>query len=128
MKVWIPLTLIFTLGSAGYAQDTCTHPATPSTPPDGNSATKDDMIAGSKVVKAYAEEMDAYLKCVQGKIDGIPDADPKTLKGAEKTAAEQNKKEKEQLTKKYDAAVDEEKANAERFNVQLRIWKAKSKS
>jgi hypothetical protein len=128
MKVWTPLTLIFALSTTVYAQDTCTHPPTPSTPPDGNTATKDDMVAGSKVVRAYAEDMDAYLKCVQTKIDGIPDTDPKTLKGAEKTAAEQSKKEKEQLTKKYDAAVDEEKANAERFNVQLRIWKAKAKS
>jgi hypothetical protein len=118
MKVWTPLTLIFALSTTVYAQDTCTHPPTPSTPPDGNTATKDDMVAGSKVVRAYAEDMDAYLKCVQAK----------TLKGAEKTAAEQSKKEKEQLTKKYDAAVDEEKANAERFNVQLRIWKAKAKS
>lgn len=127
MKAWIPLTMIFALGSAAYA-DECTHPSAPSRPPDGNTATKDDMIAGNKAVKAYTSDMDDYLKCLQGKIEAIPDVDPKTLKGSEKTAAEQSMKEKGQLTKKYDASVDEEKANAEAFNVQLRAWKAKHSS
>jgi len=85
------------------------------------------MIAGSKVVGAYKNDMDEYLKCVQTKLDAIPAADPKTLKGDDKKTAEQNMKEKEQLTKKYDSAVHVEKANAERFNVQLRIYKAKNK-
>ena len=128
MKAWIPLTMIFALASGAYAQDACTHPNSPASPPDGSTATKDEMIAGSKIVKAYKEEMDAYLKCVQAKIDAIPDADPKNLKGAEKAAAEQKKKEKDQLTSKYNAAVDEEKENADRFNAQIRIWKEKNKT
>jgi len=85
------------------------------------------MIAGQKAMRAYAAEMDDYLKCVSAQIDAIPSADPKTLKGDEKAQAERNMKEKEQLVKKYDAALDDEKASAEAFNVQLRIWKAKQK-
>ena len=128
MKAWIPLTMILAFGSGAFAQESCTHPKSPQTPPDGGTATKDEMIAGSKIVKAYKEEMDEYLKCVQAKIDAIPDTDPKTLKGAEKAAAEQSKKERDQLVSKYNAAVDEEKENADRFNAQIRIWKEKNKT
>ena len=58
MKAWIPLTMIFALASGAYAQDACTHPNSPASPPDGSTATKDEMIAGSKIVKAYKEEME----------------------------------------------------------------------
>lgn len=125
MKAWIPLTLALLLGNAAYAQDACVHPSNPAKAPDGATATKDDMIAGSKVVKEYKESMDTYLSCVQGQIDAIPAVDPSSLKGEEKKTAELQKKQKDQLTKKYDAAVDEEKANVELFNVQLRIYKSK---
>jgi len=117
---------MFALGSAAHAQTTCNRPSAPNAPPDGSSATKDEMIAGNKAIKTYKSDMDEYLSCVSAKIDAIPDADPKTLKGAEKTAAEQNMKQKQQLAKEHDAALDEEKANADRFNAQLRIWNAKN--
>jgi len=45
MKAWIPLLLVFALGTAARAQATCTYPRSPDAPPDGSTATKDQMIA-----------------------------------------------------------------------------------
>ena len=48
MKAWIPLTLVFALGSAAHAQATCTYPRAPDAMPDGDTATKEQMIAGEE--------------------------------------------------------------------------------
>jgi len=45
MKSWIPFMLVLALGSAAHSQATCTYPTAPDAPPDGASATKDQMIA-----------------------------------------------------------------------------------
>jgi len=59
MKAWILLTLIVALGSAAHAQATCTYPRSPDAPPDGNSATKDQMIAAKKDFDRYNGEMNS---------------------------------------------------------------------
>jgi hypothetical protein len=124
MKAWIPLALIFALGSAAHAQATCTYPASPAAPPDGNTATKDQMIAAQHDFRSYNDNMNAYLDCIKLEIDSATPKDPSKLSPDEKKKADQALK---ILAQKNNAAVDELQANVNRFNEQLRIFKAKNK-
>src|ERR1700689_3121420 len=121
MKAWIPLTLVFALGSAAHAQATCAYPRSPDAPPDGNTATKDQMIAAKHDFDRYNTEMNAYLDCLKLEIDSAAPKDPSKLSADEKKKAdEQNKI----LVQKNNAAVDELQANVGRFNGQLKAYKA----
>jgi hypothetical protein len=122
MKAWIPLTLVFALGSAAYAQADCTYPRAPDTLPDGNTASKEEMIAAKNDVARYNNEMNAYLDCIKLEIDAATPKDPSKLSKDEKAkAAEQQKI----LTQKNNAAVDELQQIVGRFNDQLKAYKAK---
>ena len=69
MKAWIPLTLVFALGSAAHSQATCTYPSAPEAPPDGATATKEQMIAAKHNFDHYNSEMNAYLDCIKLEMD-----------------------------------------------------------
>ena len=84
MKAWIPLTLVFALGSAAHAQATCTYPRSPDAPPDGDAATKDQMIAAKHDFDRYNNEMNAYLDCLKAEIDAATPKDPSKLTPDEK--------------------------------------------
>src|SRR3984957_7079808 len=122
MKAWIPLTLVFALGSAAHAQATCTYPRSPDAPPDGNTATRDQMIAAKHDFDRYNGEMNTYLDCLKLETDAAPPKDPSKLSADEKKkAAEQQKI----LAQKNNAAVDELQAAVGKFNEQLKIFKAR---
>lgn len=125
MKAWIPLTLVFALGSAAHANATCTYPRAPDAPPDGNTATKDQMLAAKHDFDRYNGEMNAYLDCLKLEMDA---AAPK--EGAKMSADEKKKAAEQQnvLVQKNNAAVDELQAVVGRFNEQLKIFKAKQKA
>ncbi|HEY5263540.1 MAG TPA: hypothetical protein VIJ37_01005 [Steroidobacteraceae bacterium] len=125
MKAWIPLTLIFALGSAVQAQATCAYPQAPAAPPDGSTATKDQMIAAKHEFDHYNSDMNSYLDCLKLEMDAA------TPKDATKLSAEEKKKADDQqkiLVQKNNAAVDELQAAVGRFNEQLKIYKAKAQA
>ena len=121
MKAWIPLTLVFALGSAAHSQATCTYPAAPDAPPDGATATKDQMIAAKHNFDHYNSEMNAYLDCLKLEMDAATPKDPKKLSADEKKKADEQQK---VLVAKNNAAVDELQANVGKFNEQLKAYKA----
>jgi hypothetical protein len=123
MKAWIPLTLVFAFGLAAHAQATCTYPQPPAAPPNGNTATKDEMIAAKQDFDRYNSEMNAYLGCLNLEMDATP-KDHSKLTPDEKKKADQQQK---VLAQKNNAAVDELQAVVGRFNEQLKIFKAKNK-
>jgi hypothetical protein len=123
MKAWIPLTLIFTIASAAHSQASCTYPAAPAAPPDGATATKDQMIAAKHDFDRYNGEMNAYLDCIKLEMDSAVPKDTSKLSADDKKKAEEHEK---MLVAKNNAAVDELQANVGRFNDQLKIWKAKN--
>ncbi|MDP8983464.1 MAG: hypothetical protein M3N97_00195 [Pseudomonadota bacterium] len=122
MKAWIPF-LILALGSAAHAQAACTYPHSPDAPPDGATATKDQMIAAKHDFDRYNGEMNAYLDCLKLEIDSAVPKDPKKLTVEEQKKADEQQK---MLVQKNNAAVDELQANVGRFNEQLKIFKAKN--
>ncbi|HTD75679.1 MAG TPA: hypothetical protein VK652_19270 [Steroidobacteraceae bacterium] len=125
MKAWIPLTLVFAFGLAAHAQATCSYPAAPATPPNGNTATRDEMVAAKHDFDRYNGEMNSYLDCLNLEMDAQPkDKDLSKLSPDEKKKADQAAK---VLVQKHNAAVDELQAVVGRFNEQLKIFKAKQK-
>ena len=121
MKAWIPLTLVLALGTAASAQADCTYPRAPEAPPDGNTATKDQMIAAKHDFDRYNGEMNSYLDCLKLEMDAAAPKDPTKLTPDEKKKADEQQK---VLVQKNNAAVDELQANVGRFNEQLKIYKA----
>jgi hypothetical protein len=125
MKAWIPLTLVLSFGASAYAQAACSYPQAPQAPPDGNTATKEQMIAAKHDFDRYNGEMNTYLDCLK------LESDAAAPKDTSKMTPEQKKKADEQqkiLAQKNNAAVDELQAVVSRFNEQLRIFKAKQKA
>jgi hypothetical protein len=121
MKAWIPLTLVYALGSAVHAQATCAYPRAPDALPDGKTATKEQMIAAKNDVSRYNTYMNAYLDCIKLELDAATPKDPTKLSADEKKKAEEQEK---ILTQKNNAAVDELQAVVGRFNEQLKAYKA----
>jgi hypothetical protein len=121
MKAWIPLTLVFAFGFAAHAQATCSYPQSPAAPPDGNTATREEMVAAKHDFDRYNGEMNVYLDCLNLEMDSAP-KDLTKMTPDEKKKADQEAK---ILVQRHNAAVDELTAVVARFNEQLRIFKAK---
>jgi hypothetical protein len=124
MKAWTPLTLVLALGFAAHAQAACIYPKSPDAPPDGNTATKDQMVAAAQDFKRYNTEMNGYLECIKLEMETV------TPKDSTKLTPEEKKKNDDQqkiLVQRNNAAVDELQAVVGRFNEQLKIYKAKNK-
>ena len=124
MKAWTPLLLVFSLGLAAHAQASCTYPTSPANPPDGNTASKEEMISAKHDFDRYNSEMTAYLDCLKLEMDSAAPKDPKKMTADEKKASDEQQK---ILVQKNNAAVDELQANVGKFNAQLKIYKAKNK-
>jgi hypothetical protein len=123
MKACIPLTLVFALGLAAHAQATCTYPQSPAAPPNGNTATRDEMLAAKHDFDRYNGEMNVYLDCLNLEMDAAP-KDVSKMTPDEKKKVDQEAK---MLVQKHNSAVDELQAVVGRFNEQLKIYKAKNK-
>ena len=114
--------LVFAIGAAAHAQATCTYPHSPDAPPDGNTATKDQMIAAKHDFDRYNGWMNSDLDCLKLEMDAATPKDPKKLTPEEKKKADEQQK---VLVQKNNAAVDELQAVVGRFNEQLKLFKAK---
>jgi hypothetical protein len=125
MKALLPLTLAFALGAAVHAQAACVYPTAPAAPPDGNTATRDEMVAAKHDFDRFNGEMNVYLDCIKLETDTITPKDPSKLSADEKKKlADQQKI----LAQKNNAAVDDLQAVVGRFNEQLKIFKARQKT
>lgn len=84
--------------------------------PDGATATKEEMIAGQRGVKAYMSAMEEYLSCIEA-------TEQETVAGADEQDEEAKQQRIDMLNKKYNAAVEEMNLVAEDFNTQVRAYK-----
>jgi len=128
MKTLI-VALIAASGMYGaVAHGACAYPKAPESLPNGDTATKEEMLAAKQAVGKYNEEMTAYLSCIKLESDETlaameKEADPSE---AGKKAMEARKQEYEvKHTQKHNAAVDEVTSVVERFNEQVRAYKKK---
>jgi uncharacterized protein YecT (DUF1311 family) len=97
----------------------CDYPAAPGKFPDGSVASKEEMLAAKGQVVKYNSEMDAYLACIKGEYDA-------KVAGLTKPTKEQLAEIEKVQAQKQDAALKEVTDVTERFNEQLRAWKAKN--
>jgi hypothetical protein len=92
----------------------CVYPKQPTKTPDGNRATRAEMLAAKKVFEKYQEDITAFLTCLK--------AEHEADMAANATASDADKK---KMVKRWqdrnDAAVDEAENVAKRFNEQRRI-------
>jgi hypothetical protein len=97
----------------------CDYPARTDVP-NGNSATKDEMIQGQRNVKSYMAAMEDYLACIES-------AEQETVAGNDDLDEEQKQQRIAMFNKKYNAAVEEMNLVAEQFNSQVRAYKDRDK-
>lgn len=119
MKAFLAMAAVTVLTAAPVYAD-CPYPPAPSKLPDGASATMEDMLAGQKAVKEYDKAINDYVACIDKELqDSIAKAGDK-LKPEQKTDMEKVE------AQKHNAAIDQEQSVADRFNEQVKVFKAKS--
>ena len=116
---------------ATQASAACTYPKTPEKIPDGSKATKEEMIAGMKSMRAYNDLIKQYTDCLKSEHDASAakiDASPASDKAAQDKKDAQKADLDKVLAQKNDAAVDEASAVTGRFNEQIKAYNAAHKS
>jgi hypothetical protein len=119
MKAFLALTLTTAL-AAGPVYADCPYPAAPSKLPDGASATLEEMIAGQKAVQAYEKAINEYNACID---KALEDA---IAKGGDQLKPEQKAEMQKLEAQKHNAAVDQLQGVADRFNEQVKVFKARN--
>lgn len=117
--VAVPLLLV--LGTA--AEAACVYPQAPQNIPNGQTATKDEMLAAQGTIKEYSTAVqETYLPCLEGEMNtaiaALDPADPDFTK--KKASAEAIH------AKKHNAALDELQAVADRWKTERAAFLAKS--
>lgn len=119
MKLLLPLTLLAALIAAPTFAD-CTAPSNEVKVPDGGSATKDDMIAAQHAVKDYNAAVKEYIECITKEMDA------KVAVGGDKLTDADRQKISAEYSAMQNAAVERVQKVADKFNIELRAWKAKN--
>ena len=114
------------LAVATQASAACSYPKAPDKIPDGTKASKEEMIAGMKAMRAYNDLIKQYTDCLKSEHDDqVTKIDPSLAQ--EKKDARKAELDKV-LAQKNDAAVDEAQAVTGRFNDQIHAYNDKHKS
>jgi hypothetical protein len=114
------LTLaLIALAASGAAQATCIYPRAPDKVPDGATATYEEMAAAQKAVQQFNEDINSYNSCLDLELANLEKSGTYDENRLQELRAIQ--------AKKNNAAVDEVQALADRFNEQLRVFKARDK-
>jgi len=114
IKTLFSLALIF----AAPLALACDYPAPPKELPDGATATKEEMLAGVKVIAAYQEQMTEYLSCIEA--DQVV-----ALQSLAEDDEKAETRSKNNFDKRYNAAVEDQTKAVERFNLEIRTYKAR---
>lgn len=113
-KLLISLAFIF----AAPLALACDYPAPPKDLPNGATATKDEMLAGVKMISAFQENMAVYLSCIEAD-------QAMTMLGLAEDDEDGKKRSQSNFDKKYNAAVEDQTKAVERFNLEIRTYKAR---
>jgi hypothetical protein len=120
MKAFLATALLGALTAAPVYAD-CPYPAAPTRLPDGASATLEEMIAGQKAVNEYQKAINDYTSCIDKELDDS------IAKAGDKLKPEQKADMQKVEAQKHNAAVDQLQSIADRFNEQVKVFKARDK-
>jgi len=99
----------------------CPYPTAPTKLPDGKTATLEEMLAGQKTINEYQKAINTYTACIDKEL-----ADAETKAGD--SLKPQQKADMEKVeTQKHNAAIDQLQNIADRFNEQVKVFKARDK-
>jgi hypothetical protein len=113
------LAMAFAVSTAAAYAD-CPYPQAPTKLPDGATAKLEEMVAGQKAVGDYQKAINDYTACIDKELDDA------IAKGGDKLKPDDKKKMQQVEAQKHNAAVDQLQAVADRFNEQVKIFKAKA--
>ena len=113
------LAMAFAVATAVAYAD-CPYPQAPTKLPDGATAKLEEMVAGQKAVGDYQKAINDYTACIDKELDDA------IAKGGDKLKPDDKKKMQQVEAQKHNAAVDQLQAVADRFNEQVKIFKAKA--
>jgi hypothetical protein len=119
MKALLPVTLIAIL-AAGSAYADCAAPTATATIPNGSKATKDEMVAAKMAVIAYNTAVTAYTECLQTAQDA------ELAAGGDKLTKEAHDKIVTHYVELQNSEVDKLTKYADKFNAELKAYKAKN--
>ena len=117
MKALLPIAFAAATAAA-YAD--CPYPQAPTKIPDGATATLEEMVAGQKAVGAYQKAINDYTACIDKELDDA------IAKGGDKLKPAQKADMQRVEAQKHNAAVDQLQAIADRFNEQVKVYKART--
>ena len=118
MKALFAITVLAALAGPVYAD--CTYPPPPAKLPDGNSATMEEMLEGKKAVTQYNKDINAYVACIK------LEHETAVTNAGDKLTPQQKADIEKMEVQKNNAAVDQLQSIADRFNEQVRLYKAKN--
>lgn len=119
MKTLFAMALTAALMAAPVHAD-CPYPPAPDKLPDGSSATMDEMVAGQKAVKAYDKAINDYVTCIDHELDEA------IKKGGDQLKPQQKEGMQKLEMQKHNAAIDQLQSIADRFNEQVKVFKART--
>jgi hypothetical protein len=119
MKALFAMALTAALTAAPVHAD-CPYPAAPEKLPDGASATLEEMVAGQKAVKVYDKAINDYVACIDRELDEAIKKGGDQLKPQQKTDMQHVE------AQKHNAAIDQLQSVADRFNEQVKVFKART--
>jgi hypothetical protein len=112
MKILPTIAMLAAFAAAGSAYANCAIPDATVPIPDGATATKEEMLTAHRAVVAFDAAVKAYTDCLaQDLTDRIAAGGDKTKLPAE-------------YTKLNDAQVDKVQQLADKFNTELKAYKA----
>jgi hypothetical protein len=119
MKVLLPLMMIATLvTSTAYAE--CTVPNPKINIPNGSKATKDEIVATKQLVTAYNNDVTTFGACLKTEEDAAIAA------AGDKLSDDERLKIAKRYADRNDSEVDKLKKVVDKFNIELRAFKAKN--
>lgn len=102
--------------AATQANAACDYPVAPGQFPDGNTASKEELLAGKKVFTAYDAQMTAYLECLKSEFQASVAALPPDAPKKQKAEMERL------LGQKQDAALQEAESVKNRLNKEIAAY------
>jgi hypothetical protein len=118
MKALFAITALAALAGPVYAD--CSYPPPPAKLPDGNTATMQEMLEAKTAVTQYNKDINAYVACIK------LEHETAVTTAGDKLTPEQKADMEKMEVQKNNAAVDQLQSVADRFNEQVRIYKAKN--
>jgi len=120
MKALMAIAILASLFATPVLAD-CPYPSGPKKIPDGSTATLDEMLEMKKAVKQYDDDTSAYLSCLQKEHDAA-------LTALGDKATDKQKADLDRIqSDRHNAAITQLQGVADKFNEQVRVYKAAHK-